>query len=404
MAAQDREASLRQQGSMNTNLEQVNAARRETAEDAKKALNTGGILDMALGAFQAFRAEEHFRSMSNVTETASAAKDELTYDLSTNKAQIETKANLKVGELDGKITEAQNKVCAATDATCAVEKQGLIQKLEDEKKAVVTKKETDLKAEDDYYDARMSNVSKNKREENKSQTNAGVATSVAAAGMMVQGIQKFQQAAAINAIEAQMGGNPHQYGFAMGGGITQGGAQDGLNNLSPVQSAVTTEGEDKKEDLAQNSNINPNDPNLVPDGPAAAPFLNQAPDAGGGGGGGGPGMAGGTSADKAAMEAGAQGPAAALKAGTYAAVAGGGGYKAKNSGGVGKAGVDTAFSDLLKKFLPGAEPEKKKGPGELQFGDRSPASSQTAVIGRNKNIFEEISKRYQKKSAEGSVF
>jgi hypothetical protein len=104
------------------------------------------------------------------------------------------------------------------------------------------------------------------------------------------------------------------------------------------------------------------------------------------------------------MEAGPQGPAAVTKAGSYAAVAGGGGYKSRNAGGSGKTGVDTGFADLLKKFLPGAETEKKKAPGELQFGDRSPASSQTAVIGRNKNIFEEISKRYQKKSAEGSVF
>ncbi len=405
MAAQDREASLRQQGSMNTNLEQINAARRETAEDAKKALNTGGILDMALGAFQAFRAEEHFRSMSNVTETASAAKDELSYDLSKNKTEIETKSNLKIGELDGKISAANKayKDCGQ-DNKCLMDNKSVIDKLEDEKTKVLAKKETDLKAEDDNYNARMSNVSKNKREENKSQTNAGVAQGVAAGGMIMQGVQKFQQAAAINAIEAQMAGNAQQYGFAMGGGITQGGGQDGVNALSPIQSAVTTEEEGKKDDLAQNSNINPNDPNLVPEGPPAGAFIESKDQGGGGGGGAGPGMAGGTSADKSAMEAGAQGPVAVTKAGSYAPVAGGAGYKSRNAGGAGKAGVDTGFADLLKKFLPGAEPEKKKGPGELQFGDRSPASNQTAVIGRNKNIFEEISKRYQKKSAEGSVF
>ena len=393
MAAQDREAALRQQGVANTSMEQINQARRETADDAKKSLNTGGILDMALGAFQAFRAEEHFRSMSDVSETASRAKLELGSQLTDNKADIETKANLKIGELDGKISAAQ----IANDSSQLI-------KLEDERNKALAKKEADLKAAEDDYNARMSNVSKNKREENKSQTNAGVAQGVAAGGMIMQGVQKLQQAAAINAIEAQMAGNAQQYGFAMGGGITQGGGQDGVNSLSPVQSAVTTEEEGKKEDLAQNSNINPNDPNLVPEGPPAGAFIESKDQGGGGGGGAGPGMAGGTSADKSAMEAGAQGPAAVTKAGSYAPVAGGAGYKSRNAGGAGKAGVDTGFADLLKKFLPGAEPEKKKGPGELQFGDRSPASNQTAVIGRNKNIFEEISKRYQKKSAEGSVF
>jgi hypothetical protein len=361
MAAQDREAALRQQGVANTNMEQVNQARRETADDAKKSLTTGAILDMALGAFQAFRAEEHFRSMGDVNKTATTANKEL-----------ESSYQAKVNAIHAK----------GSSPTQAKE-------LEDAKIA---------------YETQLGNVTKNKSEENKSQTNAGVAQSVAAAGMVFQGVQKLQQAAAINAIEAQMAGNAQQYGFAMGGGITQGGGQDGVNALSPVQSAVTTEEEGKKDDLAQNSNINPNDPNLVPEGPPAGAFIESKDQGGGGGGGAGPGMAGGTSADKSAMEAGAQGPAAVTKAGSYAPAAGGAGYKSRNAGGAGKAGVDTGFADLLKKFLPGAEPEKKKGPGELQFGDRSPASNQTAVIGRNKNIFEEISKRYQKKSAEGSVF
>lgn len=337
MAAQDREAALRQQGTMNLNTEQLNEARRSVAEDAKSSLISAGVIDMAMGLYQGVRAIQHLKSKSAVDGTASKAETML----------------LKAG--DAQSTETS-----------------LI-------------------------------IAENQRGENRAQDEAAAAQTLAASAMLIKGGVKLQQAKTISAIEAQANASAHQYGFGMGGGIIQGGGQDGMNTLSPVQSAVTTEEERKKEELAQNNNINPNDPNLVPEGPPVAAFENRDPGAGGGGAGGGPGMAGGTSADKSAMEAGAQGPAAVTKAGSYAPVAGGGGYKSRSAGAA-KAGVDTGFADLLKKFLPGSEPEKKKAPGELQFGDRSPASSQTAVIGRNKNIFEEISKRYQKKSAEGSVF
>jgi hypothetical protein len=405
MAAQDREASLRQQGAANTNLEQVNEARRQTASDAKKALNAGGILDMALGAFQAFRAEEHFRSMSNVKDAASNANKELDADLDDNRKITTTTADNEIGAIKGEISQAQTDLgkCIQTDTSCMLLNNNKLTDAQNRLKLREEKKVADLKAVDDRYNYQVGTVSKNEGEENKSQAVAGVTQGVAAAGMMFQGIQKMQQAAAISAIEAQMGPGK-QFGITLGSGVLQGEGSDGVNTLTPIQAAVTTEEEQKKEELAQNAPINPTDPNMIPGGPAAAPFEYQDPTASGAGAGGGPGMAGGTSADRSAMEAGSQGPAAVTKAGSYAAVAGGGGYKAKNAGGAGKAGVDTAFADLLKKFLPGAEPEKKKSAGELQFGDRSPASSQTAVIGRNKNIFEEISKRYQKKSAEGSVF
>lgn len=61
------------------------------------------------------------------------------------------------------------------------------------------------------------------------------------------------------------------------------------------------------------------------------------------------------------------------------------------------------FGDLLKKLLPG-DNEKKEERASLELdSDRSPASDKAAVIGRNKNIFQEISKRYQKKNNEGAV-
>jgi hypothetical protein len=335
-SAQDREASLRQQPVSNLNIEDVNAARKETANDAKTALTVSGLLEMGLGVYQGIRAFQHVKSKEEVEETA-------------DKARRNT-----------------------------VEGKGDAQEIEN-------------------------NIKNNLAGEKLAQDEAFARTGAASIGFLTKGIAKLSEAKTIEAIEAQAGPGK-QYGITLGSGVLQGEGSDGVNTLTPIQAAVTTEEEQKKEELAQNAPINPTDPNMIPGGPAAAPFEYQNPSTSGAGAGGGPGMAGGTSADRSAMEAGAQGPAAVTKAGSYAAVAGGGGYKAKNAGGAGKAGVDTAFADLLKKFLPGAEPEKKKSAGELQFGDRSPASSQTAVIGRNKNIFEEISKRYQKKSAEGSVF
>lgn len=125
-------------------------------------------------------------------------------------------------------------------------------------------------------------------------------------------------------------------------------------------------------------------------------------------GGGGAGSAGGTS--RAQDESGG-GPAPVKdpKAGTYAASEGGGGagkYASRGGGGSGDGDVkvDSAFADLLKKFLPGAEEPKTSSPLDLAAkSERSPASDQAAVIGRNKNIFDEIHKRYQKKNAEGAI-
>ena len=67
---------------------------------------------------------------------------------------------------------------------------------------------------------------------------------------------------------------------------------------------------------------------------------------------------------------------------------------------------EPSFADLLKKLLPGGDEAKKKDAGAdgIAMGDRAPASDQAAVIGRNKNIFDEIHKRYQLKAQQKAVF
>jgi hypothetical protein len=125
----------------------------------------------------------------------------------------------------------------------------------------------------------------------------------------------------------------------------------------------------------------------------------------GGSGGGGAGSAGGTSR---AQDESSGNPAQTRdpKAGTYAASEGGGKYASRGASSSNGPGVkvDSAFADLLKKFLPGSDDKKDKPMLDPNANrDRSPASNQAAVIGRNKNIFDEIHKRYQKKNAEGAV-
>jgi hypothetical protein len=122
-------------------------------------------------------------------------------------------------------------------------------------------------------------------------------------------------------------------------------------------------------------------------------------------GGGGLSAAGNTSAAKPEGGEGQAGSGKSQQGGAYAG-AGAGGARKSGSGGSGGKGVsmDNAFTDLLKKLLPGGEEDKKKNQASnLNFNDRAPAGDQAAVISRNKNIFEEIHKRYQKKSAEGAV-
>ena len=173
--------------------------------------------------------------------------------------------------------------------------------------------------------------------------------------------------------------------------------QGGITDVAANDSAV------KLDDRPQ---FNPNDPNTLPEQPVAG-FAAGNPSGPQGAGSGNAGGVGGTSA---AQEDG--GPQAGPKAkdsaaGNYASSESGGGARggtSKSGGGSNDVGLDSAFADLLKKLLPGGEPEKKDaGAEQVALGDRAPASDQAAVIGRNQNIFEVIHKRYLKKNQEGAV-
>ena len=154
--------------------------------------------------------------------------------------------------------------------------------------------------------------------------------------------------------------------------------------------------------------FNPNIGNNGVAGPAPGAFnASDQKGAGGGGQGASLGGSGGTSASKD-DGSGGKAESAAIKGQTGGQYASGdsGSPKFSRSGGSGGGGVgmDTSFSDLLKKMLPGADDKKDDKNASLELDqDRSPASNQAAVMGRNKNIFIEISKRYQKKNSEGAV-
>ena len=77
------------------------------------------------------------------------------------------------------------------------------------------------------------------------------------------------------------------------------------------------------------------------------------------------------------------------------------------SGTSGSLAQEPSFADLLKKLLPGGDEAAKRkdaGADSIAMGDRAPASDQAAVIGRNKNIFDEVHKRYQLKAQQKAVF
>lgn len=164
-----------------------------------------------------------------------------------------------------------------------------------------------------------------------------------------------------------------------------------------------------------NPSIDPGTPQFNPGGDGNGGL--GAPPAGGftpglpGGAGGPPsGLAGSgaTGNTSAAKDDGATPPGAKPKAdavGSYSAGDGSGSsFSRSQNGAGGGVGMDTGFADLLKKLLPGEEGDKGKQNGAVAFNpDRTPASDQAAVIGRNKNIFEEIHKRYEKKNTEGAI-
>ncbi len=360
MSSEDQSKALAEKGATATNQDVIDAHQR-VADTAKAKLKEAGILNMALGLYQVFRGEEHRESITRVDKRALDATK-----------QIET----EVSKLE------ESKLGCNGSAPCI---QGYNAQI------------AAIKSESNY-------VTENKDGETKAQTGAVMQQGMVGGLSIVKGMGNFKDA---NAIDVHLGqaGAGKQFNMANNQGFQGAGPTDPTLAPTVQQSEIVQNDPAAKPELGGREQFNPNDPSSAPQGPVATAWQDGPAQVGQSGGGGGVGGVGSTSAASSDTPPNAQ-AGAQPKAGSYASSgSGGGSYKGKSSGGSGaKVGVDSGFADLLKKFLPGGEADKKKNVNAaVNFADRSPASDQAAVISRNKNIFDEIHKRYEKKNNEGAI-
>jgi hypothetical protein len=192
------------------------------------------------------------------------------------------------------------------------------------------------------------------------------------------------------------------FSFNPGGGNSYG--NEGTATAPIPEAGAIVDGTAADNSLKDTNQLNPGaDGGINPTAPTGA-FVagGEKPQAGGGTGGGGL-STGGTSAAKDDSAKGGGETPGKTAAGTYSGADNTAAGSYSRNGGGAPVGMDNSFADLLKKFLPGGE-EEKKTDGNLAFDqDRNPASDAAAVLGRNKNIFDEVHKRYEKKSTEGAI-
>jgi hypothetical protein len=375
-SSDDAAKALAEKGATATEQNVIDA-HNSVKDKAASKLTTAGILNMALGAYQAFRGAEHFKSIGSVDETA------LNADGIWSGKKTEAEASLKTAQ-------AALEACVAPACTT----QAALQK-------AVEKAQGDLNTATDN----LTNIHANHSGENEAQSGAGTQQAIVASTSILKGASMLNDAKNLEAHLGQAAAGK-QFNMANNQGFQGGGPTD--PTLAPIveQSAIVQNDPAAKPELGGREQFNPNDPSAAPQGPVATAWQDAPAAVGQSGGGGGVGGVGSTSAASTDSpgnpQAGAQ-----PKAGSYASSgSGGGSYKGKSAGGSGaKVGVDSGFADLLKKFLPGGEADKKKNVNAavVNFADRSPASDQAAVISRNKNIFDEIHKRYEKKNNEGAI-
>lgn len=272
--------------------------------------------------------------------------------------------------------------------------------------------EKSMKGEISIDDARAfysSNISTNYDGEKKAQNNKAMVQGMTAAGTLSDAGGYIMQAAMLKkmakGLTATEGNNTGSFNPNFVGGSK--------SDTSPLQISNTTGGDkdqvvnkpdDKKPDLTNKDSLPNNFGNLPTDSTAPQnPFVLGKQDGSGGGSGGMGAGAGGTSAAQDGAKA-DQGPGSKSAGGGKYAKGDDGGKKfsrgGKSAGGSEKA--DPSLSDLLKQFLP-KDVGEEQPKGDLASDDRSPASDEVAVMSRDKNIFKEISKRYERKSAEGAV-
>ena len=340
------QSDLAAKGASATNSEYLKG-QADTADAAKKANNLAGTAQMMNAAVQGWRANEHRRSASSgIQDSADKMKDHKCSDQSMTadaiiacETAIQDKADIEI--------KAQKDKAVESAALAA------------------------LTIEQGAASLEQANMA-GKMADSLRQT----------AGNMGQGTVQFQ-------LNAPTGGILDE-GLA----ITAGTAPDAGGVVGDGAGAALDGGL---------KDFNPNANNNGVLGPTPGAFTDAKGSEGAGGAGPGLGGAGGTSASKDTGDGKQEATAGKSQTGGQFAAGEGGSAKFGRSGGSGSGvGFDTNFGDLLKKLLPGDD--KKDAHASLDLNsDRSPASDQAAVMGRNKNIFFEISKRYQKKNNEGSV-
>jgi hypothetical protein len=375
--------NVQQQGSAATQ-KAINNSQADMLENSAKANKTLGMGTVIMSALQGTRIASHVNSKRKVTDTYSAATKRA--DDAYDKAGQEyvDKSNACRARYAGTTTVPGN---AAFLSTCLKEQQDR------------------WAAADKLHASQIQNANENKSGEVDAQGNAAfnqaieTGTTAAQAALMLKQAASLKKAA--DAIRNQAVADTGS-GFAFNPGAVQANPTPDLSAVTADPSTVVADDTVLPTDQAGTDLLNPNISDPGPGGPAAGQFTSASPSNGGAGGAAGLGSVGGTSAAKddakpetAAMTKGATG--------SYSAGEGAGSKFSRGSGGSGGVGLDSGFADLLKKFLPGGEEEKKQDDNLAFDSDRSPASDQAAVLGRNQNIFEAIHKRYQKKHTEGAI-
>lgn len=251
----------------------------------------------------------------------------------------------------------------------------------------------------------QTNIKDNATGEKKAQTEAMAMQAVTAAQTLYQAQQikaerkaALDQADMLNAMAAQTTGGTFAYNPGTGGVTDPGGNPDNNPN---IDNQVVTTGPEAGIDTSGDGPINTDAGDGGVAGPAADKFNAMDPSKNGGGSGAPLNMQGGsTSAANDAKGGDQVAPGKAQAGGQYAAGDNAGVGSRFSAGSKGPA-VDTSFMDMMKNLLGGED--KGNHQGVEAMVERSVASDQPSVLSRNKNLFQEISKSYQKKSSEGAI-
>ena len=396
-AGQQSQQTLAAKGANATAVD-FNQAQVDAAKSAQKAEESVMIVDSVAAALQSERLLAHMVGQGAVKNMGVMEKNNLSDELTATEADRATLANnVKISKANqqkfNQYTSMLQAKCSPTLATTANPNgyTDCLKKAKNDAAATVAK-------------VASQNVNDNQASELAYQQAAMTSTMTA----LVDTAKNIATHAAAMKADSIIAGTtvPTGGGFLFNPSAPGTNPNDVAPAATPDTGAVVANTDNSAaptnpNDAQFNPGGNPNDGNPAPTPGDLIPGAlagNQNPSTAGGGG------VGGTTAAKDDTVA-ATGKKAADSVGTYTASDGSGSMfsKAGGSGSGPGVGMDMGFAELLKKMLPGGEDEKKAEPAALAFTDRSLASDQAAVIGRNKNIFEEIHKRYQKKNSEGAI-